>query len=589
MFSCHDFTGHCTFCFRNVFNEPITYCECGTEFCNAHVKYHMENDHRRILVTITGKMPDIEIKIESSEREIEKESLESQIRQCLFTPVVEGAQIKKCPHINVDKEILIESATCTNCDINSNSWACVKCSTVFCGREQYGIEGKGHGMKHYMEDNEHCAYLKVQSIDSNKKIVDVYCYKCESMVGHDIYPYIRNLIPNANNSHNEKHKEDACNEEIAKTDAEPVLSTLELARRLNSKTEEISRDLEKESTTQIIPYKTVWSEGGIVDLGNTCYISSVLQAVAYCISAAGCMNMLKPIYYTECERPKECFGCQFRKVIKQVDLSHKTKVESFSVSSLCKVIESMYPRYVIGTQQDASEYLTDMLMLVESYSEMGHFSELHECFKIRQEIHIVCDSCNTFTSQEEVGPVIYIGSEQKVEEIFSPEMLPAVCECKERKKRKTYLTKPPKILTVGINKDVNSNEKRTIPDILNVKSLTEKNIQYRLEAAIIHKGTPQAGHYVVQVPLAECKLGKSLFQDFEKKEKELHAKLEEEVCAEKKEDDADASSASTNKKHRKCAPITQENAYVVHDNEKTGIQELLQSDATLLFYKLFNE
>ncbi|KAI5158424.1 ubiquitin carboxyl-terminal hydrolase 5/13 [Nematocida parisii] len=589
MFYCNDFTGQCSFCFRDVFTESLIYCECGTEMCIKHSHNHNEPAHTRIQLTITGVMPDIDVQVETPDENIDKSSIESQVRQFLFTPSVEGIRIKKCTHLSPEGDINIETDKCTECDINSNSWVCIKCNKVLCGRQQYGIEGNGHAMNHYTADNEHSVYLKVQSIDSTRKIADVYCYKCDDMISHDIYGRIRNNIKNENrkNKKSEEIKSSKVTEnaDISESDSSVVLNTMEISKRLNSKEEDIYQRLETEGEKQIIPYFKVCADEGIIDLGNTCYISSVLQAITYCISATECSERVNPVYPTECERPKECFGCQFKKVFKRIEWSHKKKSGNFSVNQFCKVISSIYPVYVVGTQQDASEYFLALLTLIESYSEMGHFTGLFDCFKIQQEIHTVCRECDSITKQKETASILYIGFNQTVNDLFAEEEVQAKCECGRKKKQRTYLTHAPSIFTVCVGKGLNIDENKENPTEFTVKDVAGKEVKYVLEAAIIYRGTAQAGHYIVQVPLKESyDLGKLLFSEYEKEH--VHSQKPQEISEHPKKS---VHNEKVHKKHKPSTGITEKAAYLVHDNDKMGIQKLLLPDATMLFYKLSNE
>ncbi|KAH9387229.1 ubiquitin carboxyl-terminal hydrolase 5/13 [Nematocida major] len=548
MFSCMNFTGECTFCYRNTEDEPILYCSCGTEMCSSHSDMHHHPGHAVISVSVAGSMPDISIEIEDFGNTVDKDLIISQVRQALLSPKIEGGELQKCEHVSYEDALAVDTSVCSECEIDSNTWLCTKCNVLFCGREQYGVEGKGHGMKHYSENAEHCVFVKVQSIDDVRKTCDAYCYKCDSMVSNGLYGKIKSTLP----------KKDS-----------PALNTLEVSKRMNTKVE----NLHLGSETALIPYTVVWKTGGMTDLGNTCYISSVLQSIAYCLREN--MHRLDPVYETNCEGPKDCFGCQFAKVIRQIDASHRQKVESFSVERLCTIVQSVYPRYVLGTQQDASEYFTDLVELIGNYDEMGHFSDVSGVFKIKQDMLIVCDSCGMSKKQGESAPIVYIGSEQTIDSLFMEEDLPVTCSCGEKKKKRANIVEPPAVFSVGIKRGLTEGEGARAPleSRFTVKDFQKKERVYRLLAAIVHRGTAHAGHYIAQIPLEECAsdLKGRVYSEYQK-------------CAE-----ASQKTLSEDEKAGKKKIVSKKNACVIYDNEKTGVDALFVEDTTVLFYRLCSE
>ncbi|KAI5190995.1 ubiquitin carboxyl-terminal hydrolase 5/13 [Nematocida minor] len=564
MFLCNDFTGECSYCFRDVYSGPILYCECSTEMCHYHIDKHKTNDHKKISIAVSGHLPDIVVDIEDYGVGVDKTETEDTVRQSLILPKIERNLLKKCTHLPNVAKITIDSKKCSSCDIDSNSWLCIECNKVFCGREQYGVEGKGHGLQHREESKGKCnTFLKIQSIDSRKRICDVYCYECDDMISHSLFGKIEN--------------------KLTPTPSSDALNTFEISKRLNTKIEDLHLETEGSS---IIPYTLVRKKGGLADLGNTCYISSILQAVTYCLSE--CMERFNSVYEIECDSPKECFGCQFKKVIKQIDRSHREEVETFSVDRLCSIVQSVYPSYTLGTQQDASEYFTDLISLVNSYDDMGHFNAIFDCFKITQEIMIVCDKCNTCNEQEEVGSIVYIGSQQKIQDLFKEEELPSVCDCGTKKKRKIVIHSAPKIFTVGIKRDLSSEEQSPTEESFAVEDKDGRKVMYTLMGAVIHKGTVQAGHYITEIPLKRCPMGESIYEEYtEKQSVSIKNRTQEE--SKNRSSTAHGSSSSEGSAQKKCKKyetVPKERAWVVYDNEKTGIQELLSSHAAVLFYKM---
>lgn len=563
MFLCNDFTGECSYCYKTVYKCPILYCTCGTEMCPYHTDNHKTPSHKKISISVSGEKPNIEVELEDFGLDINKEEIKSKIKQALIVPKLEKSKLKNCTYTNPADKIVVTTDKCTECPISTNSWICVRCSKVFCGRKQYGIEGNGHALQHNEQNKECCVFIKVQSIDKSTGMCDAYCYDCDDMISHDLFRRIEDKIE-------KEEKKEGSSEGAA------ALGMFDLQNQLlNTKTE----DLHLQANTlgnSLIPYTVVREEGGISDLGNSCYISSVLQAVAYCLS--DCTERLDSLYDLDCERPKECFGCQFKKVIRQIVKSHHKKVETFSVERLCSVVQNVYPIYVTGTQQDAAEYLTDLLSLVAGYDEIGHFNEVFEFFKIRQEIEIICSGCSTSNSQRETTSILYIGSEQRIQDIFEEEELPVICECGGKKRRRTSITRQPKIFTVAVKRELTEGSHPSVEKELKITDKKGNTFSYRLEAAVIHRGTLQAGHYVTQAPLKRSPVKEEIYREYENR-----------LNIASKEPETQETDDSTKKKHRPRAVIPKESAWIVYDNEKIGIEELFSSNAVILFYTLLNE
>lgn len=553
MFQYNEFTGECTYCYETVYNMPIVYCTCSTEMCPSHIDCHGNSTHKRISISATRNNSLIEVTVDDFGTGIDKKETKNKIKQALAPARLERNKLKQCPHIKSVDKIVISTDKCTKCPIDTNTWACIRCSEVFCGRKQYGIEGNGHGVEHNEKNKECTVFIKVQSIDSTHGLCDAYCYECDDIVSHSLFSKIENTL--------EKNKKDLLDS------APAALNMFDLENKLlNTKAEDLQLSPPVEGSS-LIPYAPVRTEGGILDLGNSCYISSILQAVA--CSLSGSMEVLHPLYEIDCERPKDCFGCQFKKAMEHIVLSHHRKVDTFSVDRLCSIVQEVYPRYVSGTQQDASEYLTDLLTLIAGYDEMGHFSGIFDRFRIKQEISVICKKCDNNNTQEEAVPMLYIGTEQKIQDIFEEEELPAICHCGNKKSKITSIINHPKTFTVAIKRDISEGTNPPIETRITLLDKDKKKVSYELESAVIHKGTIQAGHYVTQVPLHDCPMGSEIYKEYKE-------------TRQKEQDKKD----TTNKKHKTHEIVPKDLAWVVYDNAKVGIDELFSSSASILFYRL---
>ena len=146
---------------------------------------------------------------------------------------------------------------CNMCELQANLWLCLQCGNVGCGREQYGgqgLSGNGHALEHYNQTR-HSVAVKLGSITAEGK-ADVFCYSDdEEIVDPGLSVHLANWGIRL---------------------AEVVVTEKSLA--------EMQLDLQYKysfnmSTSTGEPLQPVFGPGltGLQNLGNSCYLSSILQ------------------------------------------------------------------------------------------------------------------------------------------------------------------------------------------------------------------------------------------------------------------------------------------------------------------------
>lgn len=172
-------------------------------------------------------------------------------------------EIKECEHTrNLDQtgaaQIASKSlAHCGKCELQANLWLCMSCGSLGCGRQQYGgLDGNNHGIAHY-EESDHPVVCKLGTI-TPQGTASLYCYKC--------------------------------NDDVEDKNLGIHLQNLGIDMGLQMKTEKTMTEINLEKNLTLTLSKIV-EEGrtltpmfgpgftGMVNLGNSCYLNSVLQVL----------------------------------------------------------------------------------------------------------------------------------------------------------------------------------------------------------------------------------------------------------------------------------------------------------------------
>ncbi len=192
---------------------------------------------------------------------------------------------------------LDESKCCTQCNLESNLWMCLTCGALGCGRKQFdGSGGNGHALDHFKSSG-HPVAIKLGTILyrglSLPLEADLYCYACDdAVIDLELPVHLRVLGI------------DPCTTE--KTEK----STNELQLHLNL-THSYSMLDESGSA---LPSLDGPGRRGMVNLGNSCYIASVLQALRG-LGELKCVTANHS--YEQCQKDRiasKCLICQLRKL-----------------------------------------------------------------------------------------------------------------------------------------------------------------------------------------------------------------------------------------------------------------------------------
>ncbi|KAI5192556.1 ubiquitin carboxyl-terminal hydrolase 5/13 [Nematocida sp. AWRm77] len=484
MFDFGEFTGECSFCYRRVPDGVLSFCECGTSMCAEHLQ-HTSSGHMAVDISVTGETQSPRVEISTYGADLgpgtDVDTATEAVREAITNPFYAGVQrsLKACAHVPEEGVPLeVGSRKCAACSVDNNTWMCVCCGECLCGREQYGIEGNGHAKAHFEKDSAHAAYVKVQSINTKRKTCDVYCYLCDRMVqSQRVYKRLS----------------------VLHTPNEEGLSTLEIEKNLNA-------EAGKESIAQsrALKYHVLRSTGGIPDLGSTCYLGSVLQVLGECVEKwPGVLEYAHGDACAVCvECPLRCFGCQLKKVLVQVGASHRERTSSFCIRPFWKTFHALYPQYVLDKQHDAVEALESLLGSVQEMDAFGHFQSLCAQFTGEVSATLRCTACSRTTTGSTQQSVLYLGERQSISDTFQPEDVEYTCECGSVRAVKTsVLSQAPSVLLVAIKRGMGETSEQSQEILLSIHVPTKEGLsaRYTLSSVIVHEGTVQAGHYMVQV------------------------------------------------------------------------------------------
>lgn len=239
------------------------------------------SDDSQVKAVVDGVMHSL-----SSARQSEVKAWEEEITACEHTLMLE--QHATGP--------ILESglAHCSQCELKENLWLCLTCGSLGCGRQQFGgLGGNGHGLRHY-EETKHPVSVKLGTITPEGN-ADIYCYQCnDARLDPELPAHLAAFGINV----------------ATQTKTEKSMTELQIEHNLKfdfSLTDESGKALEP-----------VFGPGltGLANLGNSCYMASVLQTTFSLPSFRARYYPSAKDHWQTCPEtlPAECLDCQLHKL-----------------------------------------------------------------------------------------------------------------------------------------------------------------------------------------------------------------------------------------------------------------------------------
>lgn len=270
---------------------------------------------------------------------------------------------------------------CRSCDLTSNLWLCMTCGTCGCGRAQFGGSGgNGHALSHFAETG-HPVCVKVGTLDASDGFrgASAYCYACDDEAA--VRDVTGGLIKLGLDPQIFRKTEQSINEMTLQMNL-----NLELTRAFENKT--VMHPLDKNVQPP-----------GFVNIGNSCYINSLLQSL---FSLPGFVEAgLKSAEHSlTCQKaPEECFACQFGKLANFVTAEEFKGHQGVKPFLFRRLVGRNHPEFKTERQQDVAEYfihLKAFIAHVDSQLGLG----IANNFSTKLKTLFTCSACSGYSLRQ---------------------------------------------------------------------------------------------------------------------------------------------------------------------------------------------
>lgn len=323
-----------------------------------------------------GKLPELIDSIllaNSSKVQNEINSWEEEIISCTHTE-----NLKQCEPKKLEEQSL---AHCNDCELKENLWLCMICGNLGCGRQQYGgIGGNGHALKHY-ETTGHAVSCKLGTITPEGN-ADIYCYDCnDSKLDNHLAEHLNNFGINIK----------------SQKKTEKNITELQIEQNMNLDIKMTTKDGKD--------LQPVYGPGftGIENLGNSCYMASVIQMMFAIPEVAQRYLDLSFDPAIGDSKPAESYLCQMTKMADGL-LSGRYSVapnedspqkfqKGISPSMFKSLVGKGHPEFSTMKQQDAAEFYQYFLQYIE-LNEKKYGNDPTNVLKFSLHERLQCKKCN---------------------------------------------------------------------------------------------------------------------------------------------------------------------------------------------------
>ncbi|KAI9328678.1 hypothetical protein DFJ73DRAFT_800540 [Zopfochytrium polystomum] len=319
----------------------------------------------------------------SSRKKSDVQAWQEEITACAHTSELAQGQPKS----------LGSHAQCKDCELQENLWLCLVCGNLGCGRQQYGgVGGNGHGVAHF-EQTGHTVSCKMGTI-TPEGTADIFCYKCED---DRLDPHLARHLRNFGINIAEQQK------------TEKSLAELQLEQNLKFDFSMVTED-GKLFTPLFGPGYT-----GISNLGNTCYMASVVQSMFHLQEFQSLYLERGQKHIAGCRQvPADCYHCQMAKMADGIcsgrystpvfdDEGEIRGQNGISPSMFKALLSKGHAEFSSMRQQDAQEYFQHLLKTIQK-QERASGQDPSSVFQFTLEQRLQCERCRhvRYTQEKDV-------------------------------------------------------------------------------------------------------------------------------------------------------------------------------------------
>lgn len=311
-------------------------------------------------------------------------------------------EILPCEHSIEIQQVVsnIDLTKCQQCDLQENLWICLHCGALGCGRQQFGsnVAGNSHALSHY-EASGHEVAIKLGSLSAtDPDNYDAYCYKCNDEVKVPyLVMYLKTLGIDLTS--------------IIKT--EKSLIEMNLDQNMNWQFQLDGKNGEK------LPPIYGPSYTGLTNLGNSCYLNSVIQALFDLPPYLDYFKHLDFPNYDAVPDPSKDLKSQLIKIYDGLVSGRYSKPNALVSDDYQLGIKPTMFKLLIGEdheefktnkQQDAFEFL--LYILDKFDKQLG--LELNQSLKFVMTNKVLCSECLRGVSRDELVDNLAVNIDDKV-------------------------------------------------------------------------------------------------------------------------------------------------------------------------------
>ena len=264
------------------------------------------------------------------------------------------------------------TAKCDKCELTNNLWLCLTCGHVGCGRKNFdGTGGNNHGVDHG-SDSGHHVVVKLGTV-TPAGTADLHCYACSDEIEDPALA-----------AHLGHLGIDVAASKITEQ------TTAELNLKLNL---DMDWSMTREDGVPLEPMSGPFNVG-IRNLGNTCYLASVVHALFEQPDFVRRYFVPSSEHEMTCRNADghgKCFRCQMEKLAKGVCSG---EYESISPSMIKSLVGAGHAEFSTARQQDAFEFHQHFVQFCSRNEHRDQGDDPTDAFAFQREQRLQCTKCN---------------------------------------------------------------------------------------------------------------------------------------------------------------------------------------------------